>query len=84
VLAKTVIRLFNQNNTRIEQLLRENSYINDRNPGRASFFGDAKKKVGRNCLLNKLHLFNEIKFDWIGDISDDALRRKLKTQFVVF
>jgi len=84
VLAKTVIKLFNQNNTRIGQLLRENSYINDRNPGRASFFGDAKKKVGRNCLLNKLHLFNEIKFDWIGDISDDALRRKLKTQFVVF
>jgi len=75
-LAKTVIKLFNPGNTRLG-LLRQNSYINDRNPGRASFFVDAKKKIGRNCLLNKLCFFNGIKFDEIGDLSDDTMRQKL-------
>jgi len=65
-------------------LLRENSYTNDRNPGKASFFGDARKKIGKNCLLNRLHLFNDIKFDWIGDISDNSLRQRLKNQFINF
>jgi len=65
-------------------LLRQNSYTNDQNPGRATFFGDAKMKIGRNCLLNKLHIFNDIRFDWIGDISDDVLRQRLKKQFINF
>jgi len=76
--AKMVIKLFNQGNTRMGGLLRQNSYVNDRNHGRATFFGDAKKKIIRNCLLNKLDIFNSIKFDWIGNIRDNILRQRLK------
>jgi len=82
--AKTIIKLYNQNCTRLSTLLRKNSYVNDRNPGRAVFFGDAKRKIGRNCILNKLHIFNDIKFDWIGTLTDDTLRQRLKKQFIIF
>jgi len=73
---KTVIKLYNLGNTRIGEMLRQNSYVNDRNPGIATFFGDVRRKIGQNCLLNKLHIFNEIDFSWIGVISDDILRQK--------
>jgi len=58
--AKTVIKLFNQGNTKMGVLHRQNSYVNDQNPGRATFFEDARKKIGWNCLLKKLHIFNDI------------------------
>lgn len=83
-IAKTVIKLYNKGCTRMGILLRQNSYVNDRNPGRAVFFGNAKRRSGRHCILNKLHIFKDIKFDWIGDISDDALRQRLKKQFITF
>lgn len=57
---------------------------NDRNPGKATFSGDAGKKIGRNCLLNKLHIFNEINLNWIEDISDDILRQRLQKQFIIY
>jgi len=76
IVAKTGIKLYNQGNTRIGHVLRQNSYVNDRNPDRETFFGDARNKVGRNCLLNKLHIFNEINFNWIRNISDDILGQK--------
>jgi len=82
--AKTEIKLYNLGNTRIGQMLRQNSYVNDCNPGRATFFGDVIEKIGRNCLLNKLHIFNEIDFNWIGNISDDILRQRLKRQFIIY
>jgi len=50
--AKTVIKLFNHGKTRIGQHLR---IMNDRGPTRAIFFSDAKKKVGRQCILDRLH-----------------------------
>jgi len=82
--AKTVIKLFNQGSTRIGALLRQNSYVNNRNPVKATFFGDTRKEIGRSYLLNKLHIFNDIKFDWIGDNSDDILRQRLKTNLLFF
>jgi len=39
--------------------LREKSCIDDRNPGKAVFFSDAKKKSGKICILSKLHFLNE-------------------------
>jgi len=42
----------------------EKSYINDRNPGKADFFGDARKKAGKTAFLSKLHFFSEISFNY--------------------
>jgi len=58
--AKTVIKLFNHGKTRIGQNLRIDCYVNDRRPTRAIFFSDAKKKVRRQCILNRLHFFKDI------------------------
>jgi len=64
-IAKTVIKLFNKGDTRIGALLRQNSYVNDRNPGRATFFEDAKMKIGRNWLFLTNYTFLTT-FDLIG------------------
>jgi len=54
-LAKCVVNLHSKGTTRIGRCQRGKSYINDRNPERATFFSDAKKKAGKNCILSKLH-----------------------------
>jgi len=55
-----------------------------RNPGKGTFFSDAKKKAGKNSILSKLHFFGDIAFNWVGDISEDVLRKNLKKQFIRF
>jgi len=78
--AACVINLYHNGKTRVRRYLREKSYINDRNPGKAIFF----KTAGKNCILIKLLFFSEITFNWIGNIREDALRRNLKKQFIKF
>jgi len=82
--AKCVINLYNSSATRIRKFLRDKSYINDRNPGKAVFFSNTWKKARRTCIISKLHFFNEITFDWVGDISEDTLRKSLNKQFINF
>jgi len=82
--AKCIINLYNNGTTRIGRYLREKSCIDDRNPGKAVFFSDAKKKSGKICILSKLHFLNEKNFDWVGNFSEDALRKNLKRQFIHF
>jgi len=48
-------------------------------PQEQYFFSDAKKNVGRQCILKRLHFFKDIDFDWLGFISDDSLRKNSKT-----
>jgi hypothetical protein len=81
-IASTVIRLFNQSNTRIAEEIRSAAYINDRLPLRAKFIDTSKLKIGRQTIKNRIgNIFASISFDWIGQQSNDIIRRSLKREF---
>jgi len=48
-----------------EKLLQE-TYVNDRCPGRAKFSDKSKLKIGRQSLPNRLKFFKEIKLTGEG------------------
>jgi hypothetical protein len=78
----TVIKLYNSSNTNISNLIRQSAYVNDRLPRRAKFIDRSRLVVGRQSIYNRIGpLFAKISFDWIGDMSDDELRVKLKKEF---
>jgi len=52
--AKCVINLYKGGATRIGKYLRDKSYDNNRNPGKAVFFSEAKKKAVNCTSLVKL------------------------------
>jgi hypothetical protein len=81
-IASTVIKLYNSSDTNIAKTLRSSAYVNDRLPRRAKFIDQSKFKVGKQSLPNRIgYLFSKMKFDWIGDITDDMLRKSLKKEF---
>ena len=81
-IASTVIRLYNKSDTRIANELRSAAYVNDRLPHRARFIDRSKLKIGRQSIKNRIgNLFSRISFDWIGEPSDDTIRRSLKREF---
>jgi len=81
VTALTAIKLFNTNETRIGEQLRQQCYINDRQPRKGTFFDTSNLKIGRQSFQNRLQVFTSINFDWIGEITNDAIRINLKKQF---
>jgi len=82
--ASTAIKLINTSNTRIADSLRSNMYINDRKPHMGTFIDKSKLKTGRQSLSNRLHCMKSLTFDWIGDHSDDYIRRNLKKTFFTY
>jgi len=81
--ASMAIKLYNGNETRLGELLRKQCYINDRQPRRGIFFDNSKRKVGKQCFANRLHLFSDVNFNWIGSFKDDYVRQNLKKTFII-
>ena len=79
------IKLYNTSNLDIAKELRENSYVNDRMPGRATFFDRSMPKIGRQKLSNRMaQTFKRLKFNWIGMTNPDTLRKSLKESLFHF
>ncbi len=84
-IASTVIKLYNGSTTNISNLIRRSAYVNDRLPRRAKFIDRSRLVIGRQSIFNRIgSLFAKIGFDWIGDLTDDELRVKLKKEFFNF
>lgn len=80
--ASMVIKLFNKSDTEISKLLRTSIYINDRAPGRGRFIDGSRLRIGKQQLQYRIGpVFHAISFDWIGDRSDDYIRKNLKKVF---
>jgi len=73
-----ISKLFNTNETRIGEQLCQQCYINDRPPLKGTFFDTSKLKIGRQSFQNRLQVFTIVNFDWIGEITNDAIRINLK------
>jgi len=84
ITASTVIKLYNNSDTRIAEELCSNIYINDRQPRRGSFIDKSRRRAGRQKLTNRLQIFRKIDFDWTEEISSDRLRQNLKRLFINF
>jgi len=84
IAASTAIKLHNKSNTRIADEIRQNIYINQRQPNRGTFIDKSKRRAGKQKLTNRLQCLKKIDFDWIGDICDDFLRKNLKRLFITF
>jgi hypothetical protein len=81
-IASTVIKLYNSSDAHIADVIRSSAYINDRMPRKAKFIDRSRLKVGRQSLQNRIGpLFASISFEWIGELSNDALRVSLKREF---
>jgi len=80
---KTAIQLvlLGNNGPPLSVKLSQNLYRNDRT-GLISFMDTSRLKVGRNSLPNRLQCVKEFKYDWLGGISKDILRTKLKSIFI--
>jgi len=80
--ASMAIKLYNGTETRLGETLRNRCYINDRHPKKGIFFDNSKYKVGKQSFTNKLHLFTDVNFEWIGPYSDNHIRHNLKKLFI--
>jgi len=78
--ATTVVKIIRNNHPhQLFTSLSRNVYQERRKPSRLRFFNDSNKKVGLNCLRNRLtEIFNAIDFDHYPNISDEGLRTNLK------
>jgi len=81
--AKMAIKLYNGTETRLGDTLRSRCYINDRHPMKGIFFDRSKYKIGKQSFVNRLHLFSDVNFEWIGPFSEDYIRQNLKKHFIV-
>jgi len=79
--SSTAIKLYNLQNTRIGKQLKDTGYINERRPDRAIFIDDSKKLIGQHQMKNRLQCLNDVQFPWTNGISNETLRRQLKTTF---
>ncbi len=81
-ITSTVIKLYNESQTNIAQIIRNSAYVNDRLPRRAKFIDRSRLKIGRQTIIHRIGpFFSHLDFDWIGLPCKDSLRRKLKKQF---
>ena len=63
-------------------LLLSSAYINDRQPGKAKFIDNSRLKIGKQSIINRIGpIFSKLDYNWIGSISDDAVRINLKKRF---
>jgi len=76
-----IIKLINNDCTRISKDLKDSWYINDRLPKRGKFINKANTRIGNHSLRNRLQDLNSLTFDWIGIYSDEYLRKNLKKTF---
>jgi len=81
-IASYTIKAYNKGTTPLSKKLKQMGYINDRCPKRARYFDASRLKIGRQDLSNHLDFLN-LKFNWIGDFSDDYIRTKLKKEFFI-
>ncbi len=82
IMSSTVIKLYNKSDTNIAKILRNSAYVSNRLPLHAKFIDRSRLCVGRQTLPYRIgHLFSKISFDWIVNLSDDALRKSLKKEF---
>jgi len=57
-------------------------YTTRRKPLIGRFYNNAKGKIGKQALHNRLEMMDLVDFDWIGqDLSDDRIRTYLKRTF---
>ena len=82
-IASATIKLFNTLDTNIARALRDSIHVNDRLPGRGKFIDKSRQKIGRQSLPYIIGpIFGNMSVDWIQtNLSDDTLRRKLKSKF---
>jgi len=80
--ASIAIKLYNGTEARLGEILRNRCYINDRQPKKGIFFDNSKCKIGKQSFVNRLHLFSDVKFEWIGPYSEDYIRQNLKKLFI--
>ncbi len=81
-IASTIIKLYNRSDTDIANLIKASAYVNDRVPLRAKFIDNSRLKIGKQSIMNRIGpIFAAIDFDWIGNLSDDFIRTKLKKCF---
>ncbi len=77
-LARTIIR---GKPVRLNEEILQNSYSERRQRGRLFFYDNSVRKVGRQCIKNRLRsVARQMKFDWLHS-SVDSLRLKLKKSF---
>jgi len=76
--------IHNGSDTRIAKEIRDNIYINQRQPARGTFIDKSTRRAGKQKLTNRLQCLKKVDFDWIGEISDDQLRKNLKRLFITF
>jgi len=81
ITTSTAIKIINNQSTRIAVDLHEAAYINDRLPKRAKFINKANMRIGNHYLKNRLQALNTLSFDWIGDYTDEHIRKNLKKAF---
>jgi len=82
--ANLVIKCLNsQSGSRyLRDKLRETLFTTRRKPGIGKFFNNAKGKIGKQSIQNRLKFMDAIQTDWLGtELNDDARRRLLKKTF---
>jgi len=63
----------------LDELLNETIHTTRRQPDKARFYDNLKGKVGKHHLCNRLHEMNDLP-EWLNiGMTDDAIRRFLKT-----
>jgi len=63
----------------LKQTLLETIFTTRRNPKKGRFFNNAKGKIGKQRISNRLKFMDELKDDWIGmDTTTGALQTMLK------
>jgi len=81
ITTSTAIKIINNQCTGIAVDLHEAAYTNDRLPKRAKFINKANMRIGNHYLKNRLQALNTLSFDWIGDYTDEHIRKNLKKAF---
>jgi len=57
-------------------------YTTRRKPLIGRFYNNARGKIGKQALHNRLEMMDHVDFDWIGqDLSDNRIRTYLKKTF---
>jgi len=62
--------------------LKETLFTTRRQPRVGKFFNNAKGKIGKQSIQNRLKFMDDITEDWIGlDLTDDVIRRLLNKAY---
>jgi len=62
---------------KLREKLNETIFSTRRQPGIGKFFNNAKGKIGKQSIQNRLKFMDERRTDWLGMEMDNAARRRL-------